>query len=79
MPLTGIILGTEDGGGHLVPGLHQFQHIPGLGLLERIEQPFIQDEQLFFPELFHVIPVGSVGPGVVSRIFRKMVCRAWHE
>ena len=37
VPLTGIILGTEDGGGHLVPGLYQFQHIPGLGLLEGIE------------------------------------------
>ena len=37
VPLAGIILGTEDGGGHLVPGLYQFQHIPGLGLLEGIE------------------------------------------
>ena len=37
VPLTGIILGTKDSGGHLVPGLYQFQHIPGLGLLEGIE------------------------------------------
>ena len=62
MPLTGVILGTEDGGGHLVPGLYQFQHIPGLCLFEWVEQPLIQNKQLLFSELFHVILVGSVGP-----------------
>ena len=63
MPLAGIILGTEDGGGHLVPSLYQFQHIPGLRLLEGVEQPFIQDEQLLFPEFFHIVPVSAVSPG----------------
>ena len=47
--------------GHLVPGFYQFQCIPWLCLLEGIEQPFIQDDQLLFPELFHVVLVGSVG------------------
>lgn len=54
VPFAGVILRTEDGGGHFVPGLNQFQRIPGLRLLERIEPPFIQDEQLFFPELFYM-------------------------
>ena len=34
--LDGVILGTEDGGGHLVPGLYQFQHIPGHCLFEGV-------------------------------------------
>lgn len=63
VPLAGVILGTEDGGGHLVSGLYQFQYIPGLCFLEGIEQPLVQDEQLVLLELFHVIPVGSIGPG----------------
>lgn len=56
MPLAGVVLGTEDGGGYLVPGLYQFQHIPGLCLLEGVEQPLVQNEQLLFLELFHVVP-----------------------
>src|SRR5699024_6904453 len=63
MPLAGVILGTENGGGHLVSGLYQFQHIPRLCLLEGVEQPLVQHKQLLFPELFHVVPVGSVSPG----------------
>ena len=63
MPLAGVILGTENGGGHLVSGLYQFQHIPRLCLLEGVEQPLVQNKQLLFPELFHVVPVGSVSPG----------------
>ena len=55
--------GNRDGGGHLVSGLYQFQYIPGLCLLEGVEQPLVQNKQLLFPELFHVIPVGSVSPG----------------
>ena len=30
VPLTGVILGTEYGGDHLVPCLYQLQHIPDL-------------------------------------------------
>ena len=60
VPFAGVILGAENSGGHLVPGLYQFQHIPGLCLLEGVEQPLVQNKQLLFPELFHVIPVGSV-------------------
>lgn len=37
MPLACVVLGAEDGGGHLVHGLYQFQYIPGFCLLERIE------------------------------------------
>lgn len=74
VPFAGVILRTEDGGGHLVPGLHQFQHIPGFCLFEWVEQPFIQDEQLFFPELFHIVPVGSVGPG--HRDFHQQIRQA---
>lgn len=63
MPLAGVVLRTEDGGGHLIPGLYQFQHIPGLCLLEGVEQPLVQNKQLLFSELFHVVSVGSVSPG----------------
>ncbi len=44
MPLAGVILGTEDGGCHLIARLYQFQHIPGLCFLEGKEQPLILDE-----------------------------------
>ena len=74
VPLAGVILGTEDGGGHLVPGFYQFQHIPGLCLFEGGEQPLVQNKQLLFPEPFHVIPVGSVGPS--HRDFRQQIRQA---
>ena len=45
VPLAGIILGTEDSGGYIVPGLYQFQHIPGLCLLEGVKQLFIVTAQ----------------------------------
>ena len=34
--------------------------------LRAIEQPLVQDEQLVLLELFHVIPVGSIGPGATE-------------
>ena len=52
VPLAGVILGTEDGGGHLVPGLYQFQHIPGLCLVEGGEQPLVQNKHFSFRSLF---------------------------
>ena len=63
MPFAGIILGTEDGGGHLVPCLYQFQHIPCFRFFEWMEEPLIQDRQLVLLEFFHVVQVGSVSPG----------------
>ena len=46
MPAGDIHLGTEDCRCRLGPGLDQFQYIPCFAFFERIEQPFIQDEQL---------------------------------
>ena len=63
VPFAGVILGAENSGGHPVPCLYQFQYIPGLFLFQGVEQPLVQNEQLFFLELFHVVPVGSVSPG----------------
>ena len=63
MPAGDIHLGTEDGGCRLGPSFDQFQYIPRFALLERIEQPFIQDEQLNLLELLHVLPVGAFAAG----------------
>lgn len=63
IPAIGIILGAEDGGRHLTPCFYQFQYISSLRLLEGVKQPLVQDEQLLFLELFHIVPVCSAGPG----------------
>ena len=47
MPARYIQLRTEDGGGCLCARFNQFQDISGLAFLERIQQPFIQNEQLW--------------------------------
>ena len=63
LPARDIHLGAEDSGRRLGASLYQLQHIPRFALLERIEQPFIQDEQLDLPELLHVLPVGAFAAG----------------
>ena len=63
MPARDIHLGTEDSGRGLGSCLDQFQYIPCFALLERLEQPFIQDEQLNLLELLHVLPVGAFAAG----------------
>lgn len=62
VPLAGVVLGAKDSRGRLVSGLYQFQRIPCLCLLEGVEHPLVQDEQLLFLKLFHVVSVSAVGP-----------------
>ena len=61
MLLTGVILGAEDGGRHLVPSFHQLQYTPGFCLLQRVQQPLVQNEQLHLFQLLHAIRPFTVG------------------
>jgi len=61
VPATHVKLGAEDGGGLFVTVLSQLQQVVGLGFLEGIEQPFVQDEQLEHPALPHDFAVGALG------------------
>ena len=63
MPLTGVVLGAEDGGRHLVPSFHQLQYIPGFCLLQRVQQPLVQNEQLHLFQLLHIFPIGPIPLG----------------
>ena len=44
-PARNVKLGTEDRGVSLVPGLHDFQQNPGLRFFQRVQKPFINNEQ----------------------------------
>lgn len=45
MPAGDVKLGAEYGGRHLAPRLNQLQQIPGFAFLQRIQEPFVQNEQ----------------------------------
>ena len=51
MPARNIELRAENGRGCFGSGLYQLQHIPCFALLQRIQEPFIQDQQLRFLQL----------------------------
>ena len=46
MPATDVELGTENGGSLFVSSLGDFEEVAGLAVLERIEQPFVENQQL---------------------------------
>lgn len=63
MPAWYIHLRTKDGGGRLCSGFNQFENIPCFTLFERVQQPFIQNEQLYLLQFLHELAVGAVTPG----------------
>ena len=39
-------LGAEDGGGDLLPGLNDLQQVTGFRILQAVEQPLVQNQQV---------------------------------
>ena len=61
-PAGHVELGTEDSGSSFVPRLGDLEQIPCLRFLQRIEQPFIKNQQSWLFVLLDHLSVCSVAP-----------------
>ena len=63
VPAAHLKLRAENGGCFFVPAFRNFEQISGFGVLKRVKQPFVQNQQLDLLVLLDDLTVCTLGAG----------------